>query len=196
MCIYVDDDYVTHLDDGSRRARTQHACKECSRTIEPGETYRYWTYVDHEFGNGPQTDKMCAHCWDTIELGVAFTGCPAAWYWGEIHRLTYEAMEDGSFVANIIHDDGHDLTVGQKRAMVRCVRGARRQWRDRHGALLPLVSASASAKNQAVRDAVNAALHGRAKPCQHGCTHVIVGRWTALGIANVIARADLEDSRG
>ena len=41
-----------------------------------------------------------------------------------------------------------------------------------------------------VRDAINAALHAGAKPCETACTHVIVGRWTALGIANVIARAD------
>jgi hypothetical protein len=42
-----------------------------------------------------------------------------------------------------------------------------------------------------VRDAVNAALHN-GEPCTSACTHVIVGRWTALGIANVIARAERE----
>lgn len=45
---------------------------------------------------------------------------------------------------------------------------------------------------ETVRDAVNKKLHWGfgAVPCQSACTHVIVGRWTALGIANVIARAD------
>jgi hypothetical protein len=44
------------------------------------------------------------------------------------------------------------------------------------------------------RDAVNKVLHrgmgapGTAGPCETACTHVIVGNWTALGIANVFAR--------
>lgn len=54
---------------------------------------------------------------------------------------------------------------------------------------------SDAGESAVVRDAVNAALHAGAKPCEHACTHVIVGRWTALGIANVIARAD-ERERG
>lgn len=41
------------------------------------------------------------------------------------------------------------------------------------------------------RDTLNAVLHmllGFTKPCQTACTHVIDGRWTALGAANVLAR--------
>lgn len=49
------------------------------------------------------------------------------------------------------------------------------------------------ADDDEVRDAVNAALHGDIEPCENACTHIIVGRWTALGIANTIARADRED---
>jgi hypothetical protein len=46
-----------------------------------------------------------------------------------------------------------------------------------------------------VREAVNAALHAGARPCATACTHVIVGRWTALGIANVIARRERDDEQ-
>lgn len=38
------------------------------------------------------------------------------------------------------------------------------------------------------RDELNRVLHAGAKPCRSACSHVIAGRWTALGIANVLAR--------
>lgn len=42
-----------------------------------------------------------------------------------------------------------------------------------------------------VRDRVNLLLHqalGVEEPCDTGCTHVVEGEWTALGVANVIGR--------
>ena len=42
-----------------------------------------------------------------------------------------------------------------------------------------------------VRDRVNELLHqalGVDEPCDTGCTHVVEGEWTALGVANVIGR--------
>lgn len=135
MCLYVDDDERTHLDSGQRKARKPHQCKECKRTIDPGETYRYWTVIDHDYGE-IETEKMCAHCWNTIELGASFTGCPMSWWWEQVHDLP--DVEGGSFVADILQE--HTLTIGQKRAMVRCVRGYRRRWRDAEGDLLPLVT--------------------------------------------------------
>lgn len=134
MCLYVDDDR-TQLASGTRNARKAHQCKECKRTIDPGETYHYWTVID-DYGDGPETEKMCAHCWNTIELGASFTGCPKSWWWEQVHDL--HDIDGGSFVADILGE--HTLTVGQKRAMVRCVRGARRKWRDDNGDLLPLVA--------------------------------------------------------
>lgn len=137
MCIYVENEMVTYLGDGERKARKEHCCHECKRTIDSGERYRFWTYVDLDMG-GIETDKMCSHCWNTIELGAAFTGCPKAWYWGEIHKLR-DPHGDGSFVADILGE--HALTVAQQRVMVRCVRDFRRTWRGPDGALLPLVTA-------------------------------------------------------
>lgn len=136
MCIYVDDDERTLLSSGTRKARVEHKCEECGRTIEPGETYRFWTCIDPYYGGGIETQKMCAHCWNTIDLGATFTGCPRNWYWSMIHDLN--ARDEGGFVADILYE--HTLTVGQKRAMVRCLRGYRRRWRDASGNLLPLVT--------------------------------------------------------
>lgn len=137
MCLYVDDDRV-HLDNGQRKARKPHRCKECGRTIDPGEIYRWWTVVDE---GEIETEKMCAHCWNTVDLGASITGCPRNWWWGSIHDL--RNADDGGFVADIVGE--HTLTVAQARAMVRCVRGYRRRWRDRDGHLLPLVTLAPSA---------------------------------------------------
>lgn len=138
MCLYVEDERI-HLGSGQRRARKQHQCKECGRVIGSGETYRYWTVIDQEYGGGPETEKMCQHCWNTIELGAGFTGCPKAWWWEQVHDLN--AYDEGGFVADIVRE--HTLTVGQRRAMIRCVRGYRKRWRDSNGDLLPLVLAPA-----------------------------------------------------
>jgi hypothetical protein len=41
------------------RARKRHCCSECSRTIEPGETYeRTWG----KFDGGVETYKTCVDC--------------------------------------------------------------------------------------------------------------------------------------
>lgn len=47
------------------------------------------------------------------------------------------------------------------------------------------------------RDALNAALHmrfGVADPCEHACTHYLIGSWSALGVANVVSRAEERDA--
>src|SRR5690606_37845746 len=69
MCLWVDVDY-TELDSGERRARKPHKCDECFRTIDPGERYQYWTIAQD---GTVETQRMCAHCWNTIILGSAFT---------------------------------------------------------------------------------------------------------------------------
>lgn len=48
MCLYDDGDTYgfVSMGSGERRARVEHKCLECSRTIEPGESYRYWTAID------------------------------------------------------------------------------------------------------------------------------------------------------
>lgn len=43
---------------------------------------------------------------------------------------------------------------------------------------------------QEIADALNARFHELlgVSVCEHACTHVILGEWTALGAANVLSR--------
>lgn len=120
------------LDSGTRRARKEHRCDECKRAIEPGETYRFWTVKDWD-SSGVGTSKMCAHCYATIELGAALTGCPKCWFWDMVHDLD---PENGGFVGDIIVN--HTLPKPAHLAMLRTVIGRRKGWRRKDGTLLPL----------------------------------------------------------
>lgn len=127
MCIYVDDDGAETLDSGERRARKQHKCGECRRMIEPGELYQFWvTLYDGNFS----TQKMCSHCWATIDVGAQITGCPRNWYWGFVFE-TYD--DDGAFVGDIIHN--HELTRRQTALMRLCSHHGKRSWRRPDGSL-------------------------------------------------------------
>lgn len=131
MCLYVE--YEGELfSEGERKARKTHTCKECEREIGPGERYRFWVTKDFE-ENVVQTQKMCGHCWGTIELGAALTGCPKNWWWGEVHSLD----EEMGFVGNIVHDEGHSLSPEQKQAMLDTVEGRGVRWRVA-GVLMPV----------------------------------------------------------
>lgn len=132
MCLYIDDyGEFEHLSDGWRKARKEHRCVECHRTIELGEKYWYDTMV--EIGYGIVTEKMCAHCQGVIDIGVALTGCHRAFWYGEVLNWTDETM---GFVANIIRD--HELEPGATVRMLRYVALAKRGWRDRAGEFVPV----------------------------------------------------------
>lgn len=133
MCLDVDNEDWLVLADGERRARKEHACKECGRVIERGETYQYWTGI--EYGEAPETHKMCAHCWETIDYGARLTGCPRAWWWEKVHDLD---PDEGGFVGDIIAN--HDLTFADEmRLLRRCVQ-RKRKWRRHDGTLYPIAS--------------------------------------------------------
>lgn len=135
MCLDVEIDHV-ELSSGERRARKAHTCDECNRSIEPGERYQFWSVIEED--GVLRTWKMCAHCHATIEVGAALTGCDRSWFWGEVHNLD---PDSGGFVGDILVN--HDLTIGEKRRVMRCVLGRRKGWRDRHGALLPVPGVAA-----------------------------------------------------
>lgn len=140
MCLYDDgDDYgITLVQRGERKARTEHKCSECSRVIDAGERYQYWVTVGGDMG-GWTTTKMCAHCWGTIELGAALTGCPKYWYWDMVHDLS---PDDGGFVGDILGN--HDLDQADRYKVLRTVVGRRCRWRNRRGDLLPVPTPAAS----------------------------------------------------
>lgn len=130
MCLYVDDEGDWEpLDNGERRARKEHRCMECGRVIEPGETYRYWTGV---WEGDVVTNKMCAHCQAVIDLGHAITGCPKVWNVG----VLYDRDPELGFVANCLHDEGHDLRDGDRALLLACYEGAKRRWRHDNGMLM------------------------------------------------------------
>jgi hypothetical protein len=131
MCLYIDDnDEFEHLSAGYRKARKEHTCGECRRTIEPGE--RYWFDTMVEVGYGIRTEKMCSHCQGVIDVGIALTGCHRSWWYG--HVLDW-LDENTGFVANIIRN--HDLQSGATVRMLRYVALAKRHWK-RHGQLVPI----------------------------------------------------------
>lgn len=50
--------------------------------------------------------------------------------------------------------------------------------------------------SQETADKLNEALHALIyrRPCKTACTHVVVGTWTILGIANVVGRHSDDDA--
>ena len=132
MCLYIDDvGDATTLASGVRRARKPHACLECRRTIDPGESYWYQTDVDHNVG-GIVMWKMCAHCRALIKVGARLAGCPEVWYWEMVLDLTPDYM---GFAGDIL---SHTLPPGARFRFLRLVVSARRKWRDRHDQLVPV----------------------------------------------------------
>lgn len=130
MCLDVDGDDEMKFEVASTpKARKAHKCQECSRTITPGETYHQWKGLADDWF----THRMCAHCWATIEMGAAITGCPKMWYFELIHGLD---PDDGAFVGDILAN--HDLSFGDEFRMLRRVVEQKRLWRRPNGALYPL----------------------------------------------------------
>ena len=131
MCLDIFDEEPTLLlDSGTRRARKEHRCGECRRTIGKGERYQFWVTVAPDI----ETEKMCAHCWATIDVGAVMAGCPTSWYWGRVFDMD---PDNGGFLGDIAVN--HELTPRQ-RAWVRlcCYRGGVRKWRDPSGGLYPV----------------------------------------------------------
>ena len=136
MCLWIDEDGEwEHLSSGYRKARKDHTCTECQRTIEPGE--RYWFDTMVEVGYGIRTEKMCAHCQGVIDVGIALTGCHRSWWYGYVLDWLDESM---GFVANVIRE--HDLEPGATVRMLRFVALAKRGWRDESGELTPIPEAA------------------------------------------------------
>jgi hypothetical protein len=60
MCRVDDAERCTQLQLCERKARKEHRCSECYRTIAKGERYRYEVTVYDGFTS---TIKTCKHCW-------------------------------------------------------------------------------------------------------------------------------------
>lgn len=137
MCLYVDDDCGVTLDSGTRRARKEHQCSECRRTIRAGESYRYWSGL---YDGGFAMSKMCAHCWATIDVAAEMTGCPRNWYWDRVFDL--DGGEEGDFLGDILAN--HDLTAAQRAWVRRCSMRGKQRWTKPDGTLWRIPEAVAS----------------------------------------------------
>lgn len=112
MCS-IDGDQPHAYSDHDRRARKDHKCDECSRTIERGETYRRAFSV---YDGSVYTYKTCAHC----QVGQAWLleNCD-----GFMHHGLIEEMEE------------HAQTYPDHRfGFLRIKAGMLRKWRRFDGA--------------------------------------------------------------
>lgn len=117
MCMIDDCDRLMILADYDLKARTEHRCVECGRTIQRGETYKRETYKDDNGSIG--TYKTCAHClvvreWLSEECG------------GWVYTMTDEDLVE--------HCNGYGHPISVYRLAV----GQRRSWHTRKGALMPV----------------------------------------------------------
>ena len=139
MCLYVDyydSDWLPLSDGTVQRCRVEHRCDDCNRTIDVGEGYRWWSGLDY---GRVETVKQCRHCTAVLDVGVAITGCPRAWFTGSM----YDRDPEIGFVANVLHDDGHDLSDAAWQLCESMLAAGRSGWRDPDGALLPVPTAPA-----------------------------------------------------
>lgn len=106
MCMIDNGDDETKWSRHEHRvARKHHRCDECSRTISPGEQYKFATGLSDD---SVWTAKVCRHCLVAAE-----------WLSANCSGYLYHA----------IHEDFAEHAGGNL-AMLRIVVGARRQWRS------------------------------------------------------------------
>lgn len=117
MCMYEScDEMVNLLGEATHKARKQHRCAECRRSIEPGETY----HVDRYIFEGKLTHhKTCAHC--MVVRGWLQDEC-GGWVYTGVEEDIREHAESGHY----------GFGVG------RLAVGIRLNWRRKDGRLMPL----------------------------------------------------------
>lgn len=123
MCMIDDLDPCEFYHEAKHKARKQHRCGECGRTIEPGETYMS---ASGKSDGDVWTAKVCRHC----RVAVAWL---AAQCGGSVFGEIAEDLRN--------HVDEYSRAPGVKK-LARIYVGIRRQWKrfDGRGLLsVPLV---------------------------------------------------------
>lgn len=118
MCRVDDGCMAMMLASEQRKARKQHRCDECRRTIEAGETYLHERGI-HECE--PFTNKTCAHC--QVARGWLSDQC-GGWIYTEVEEELREHF--------------YEDTAYRTKDLKRLIYGMGRQWHLRRGGLMPL----------------------------------------------------------
>lgn len=115
MCMieWADGSWDVHRSD-RRVARKPHRCYECSRTIEPGETYRNDTGLMEGRWDTYRTCAHCARCQD--------------WLNGQCNGFLYGGVRED------LEEHRHELCCDI--TLLRLIVGMRRRWRKRDGSLM------------------------------------------------------------
>jgi hypothetical protein len=117
MCmIDYGDGTVTLIRDEVRKARKQHGCSECGRTIDPGEKYRFEFYT---FDGQRTSHRTCAHC--QVVRGWLWDEC-GGWLYGGVEEDFREHAHEGYYGIDLLR-----LVVAQSK-----------NWRRPDGSLRPV----------------------------------------------------------
>lgn len=117
MCMIADEDYWTWYEERHvPRARKEHTCGECRRTIARGESY----WIQGGVNDGTFVwNKTCDHCNEASDWLLYVCD---GWVFGA-------RLED--FMEHVV---GYERYI-RSRPLVRLVRWMRAGWRDREGNL-------------------------------------------------------------
>ena len=102
-----------------KRARQEHHCDECRRTIEPGESYQRTRAI---WEGEPIVTKACGHCVAAREWLVRVCR-------GFVHSMVLEELRE--------HWDHSELY--RSWWLGRAIVGMRRKWRRKDGTLMPVL---------------------------------------------------------
>lgn len=117
MCMYEGSDPATLLHSRAQKARKEHKCSECHRSIMPGEKYLAERFV---FEGSASSLKVCRHCQVVRD-----------WLTKECGGYVYEGL------AEDIHEHAQEsYGIGVKMLAV----GIWKKWQRKDGKLWPIPS--------------------------------------------------------
>lgn len=124
MCMTGDDEYWDFYTEHTPRARQDHPCGECGRTIRKGERY----HTQGGLNEGAFLwYKTCSHC---DEASRWLSKVCDGWVFGR---------REEDFLEHVVGDE----TYVRSRPLVRLVRWMRADWTDRDGNLRPIEAVKA-----------------------------------------------------